>query len=204
MFGARRRAEDLEAELARARALLQQVGGMDAWQRELHRRRVEQQLGQILQEERAARDRVTAAHHELAGLERQLVETREAQLLQEAGVYDYAHPLDSAVAYKDALTHLRSEIKREVYQRRAVTGSVSWTVNGSRREGAKMVKDFSTLMLRAYNAEADNCVRTVKPHTRAAVLARLGKTGRRSLASAPPCPSRSPSPTTGCAFARSN
>jgi stress response protein SCP2 len=176
MFGARRRAEDLEAELARTRALLQQVGGMDAWQREQHRRHAEQQLGQVLHEERAARDRVAAAHHELDGLERQLVETREAQLLQEAGVYDYAHPLDTAVAYKDALARLRADLKKEVSERRAVTGSVSWTVNGSRREGAKMVKDFSTLMLRAYNAEADNCVRTVKPHTRASVLARLGKT----------------------------
>ncbi|WP_020543214.1 DUF4041 domain-containing protein [Nonomuraea coxensis] len=27
-------------------------------------------------------------------------------------------------------------------------------------EGRKMVRDFSKLMLRAYNAEADNCVRS--------------------------------------------
>jgi hypothetical protein len=49
-----------------------------------------------------------------------------------------------------------------------------------------MVTDFSKLLLRAYNAEADNCVRTVKPHsltaskdrlTKAATaIARLGKT----------------------------
>lgn len=36
-------------------------------------------------------------------------------------------------------------------------------------------------MLRAYNAEADNCVRTVRPHTLASVCQRLDKT-RRTIA----------------------
>jgi len=38
-----------------------------------------------------------------------------------------------------------------------------------------MVNDFSKLMLRAYNAEADNCVRTLRPHTLQASIARLAK-----------------------------
>jgi hypothetical protein len=126
--------------------------------------------------EERARDRVAIAQHELAQLQALLVETRTEQLLQEAGVYEYAHPLESAVAYKDKLAALRADIKAAVTGRRAVTGSVDWTVNGSRSQGAKMVEDFSTLMLRAYNAEADNCVRTVKPHTLRTVRQRLDKT----------------------------
>jgi len=116
------------------------------------------------------------AQHELAQPHAELVETRTEQLLQEAGVYEYAHPLESAVAYKDRLAALQADIKSAVTGRRAVTGSVDWTVNGSRSQGAKMIKDFSTLMLRTYNAEADNCVRTVKPHTVRAVRLRLDKT----------------------------
>jgi hypothetical protein len=176
MFGARRRTEDLEIELARTRTLLQQLGGLDELQRAQRRQQAELQLGQVLRAEHAARERVNAAHRELNWLQSQLIETREAQLLEEAGVYEYTHPLDSAVAYKDRLTRLRADIKAAVTGRRAVTGSVDWTVNGSRTQGAKMVKDFSTLMLRAYNAEADNCVRTVKPHTLASVAGRLEKT----------------------------
>jgi hypothetical protein len=38
-----------------------------------------------------------------------------------------------------------------------------------------MVSDFSKLLLRSYNAEADNCVRTVKPHSRRASIERLSK-----------------------------
>ena len=36
---------------------------------------------------------------------------------------------------------------------------LSWQVNGSASDGRKMVRDFSKLMLRAYNAEADNLSR---------------------------------------------
>jgi cytochrome c-type biogenesis protein CcmH/NrfG len=36
-----------------------------------------------------------------------------------------------------------------------------------------MIGEISKLMLRAYNAEADNCVRTLRPHTLASSMARL-------------------------------
>lgn len=120
--------------------------------------------------------RVAEAERDVMDARSELVETRDEQLLQAAGVYEYTHPLDKAVAHKDRLVRSRTETKDLVKTRRAVTGSVDWTVNGSRTQGAKMVKDFSTLMLRAYNAEADNCVRTVKPHTLASVALRLDKT----------------------------
>jgi hypothetical protein len=42
-----------------------------------------------------------------------VIETRTDALLQEAGVYDYAHPLDRAVAYKQHLTRLKADIKTE-------------------------------------------------------------------------------------------
>ncbi|GLZ36585.1 DUF4041 domain-containing protein [Actinokineospora sp. NBRC 105648] len=104
-----------------------------------------------------------------------LVETRELALLQEVGVYDYAHPMDDAVAYKDALAELRTAIKA-MAKGEAVTCQVDWAVNGSVKEGQKLGRDMAKLMLRAYNAEADNAVRSVKPHTRDAVKKRLDTT----------------------------
>ena len=41
----------------------------------------------------------------------QLVETRDLVLLHEVGVYEYAHPLDDALAYRDALNGLKQQIK---------------------------------------------------------------------------------------------
>ncbi|MDX8148684.1 DUF4041 domain-containing protein [Lentzea sp. BCCO 10_0061] len=105
----------------------------------------------------------------------QLVETRDLALLQEVGVYEYAHPLDDAVAYKDALADLKLRIK-ESAKGDAVSCHVDWAVNGSVKEGQKLGKDMAKLMLRAYNAEADNAVRSVKPHTRETVKKRLTTT----------------------------
>ena len=57
----------------------------------------------------------------------------------------------------------------------AIGGSTTWTVNGSAHQGTKLVKEFSKLMLRAYNNEADNAVRAMKPYTLESAIARLTK-----------------------------
>ncbi|QQQ78835.1 DUF4041 domain-containing protein [Saccharothrix sp. 6-C] len=104
-----------------------------------------------------------------------LVETRELALLQEVGVYEYAHPLDDALAYKSALDEVKQQVKSAAKDD-AVACQVDWAVNGSLKEGQKLGRDIAKLMLRAYNAEADNAVRAVKPHTREAVKKRLTTT----------------------------
>jgi hypothetical protein len=103
------------------------------------------------------------------------VQTQEITLLEEAGLYEYLHPLDDAVAYKGQLQRLQDQIKSMARSDQAVRGTTHWTVNGSAREGTAMVRDFSKLMLRAYNAEADNCVRNVKPHRVQVMIDRLTK-----------------------------
>jgi hypothetical protein len=123
----------------------------------------------------AAQAQVQAVLTELAAGRQQLVAVQETAILQEAGLYEYLHPLDDAVAYKTRLERLKDEIKSMARANTAVTATTNWRVNDSAREGAAMVRDFSKLMLRAYNAEADNCVRTVRPHRLHAVTDRLTK-----------------------------
>jgi hypothetical protein len=129
---------------------------------------------------------LATAKAQLAEAQQRLVETRELMMLQEAGIYNYSHPLDTAVGYKELLARVRADTKSLVSGGRAVDATTSWTVEGSAARGRQMVADISKLLLRAYNAEADNCVRTVKPHNVAAAqdrltkaatsIARLGKT----------------------------
>jgi hypothetical protein len=59
---------------------------------------------------------------------------RELALLQEVSVYEYAHPLDDAVASKDEQKKLREQIKLEA-RGNAVICQVDWAVNGSGKEG---------------------------------------------------------------------
>ncbi|MGW2469227.1 DUF4041 domain-containing protein [Streptomyces bauhiniae] len=104
-----------------------------------------------------------------------LVVTDDLTLLQEAGIYEYRHPLADAVAYKAELDRIKDQYKTLTKNGRAVVGVTDWTVNGSAAEGRRMVRDFSKLMLRAYNAEADAAVRGMKPHRLASLVDRLVK-----------------------------
>jgi hypothetical protein len=124
---------------------------------------------------RGLTDKIGIARTEYQELSRLVVETREAEILQEAGIYEYRHPLDDAPAYKARLAGISAQIKDSVKAGTAVQGSTNWTVNGSSRDGARMVKEFSKLMLRAYNNEADNAVRSMKPYTLDSSIARLAK-----------------------------
>jgi hypothetical protein len=115
------------------------------------------------------------AQAQLAATQARIVTTDETALLQEVGIYAYRHPLADAIAYRSRLDSLQAEIKNLARTNQAVLAATDWTVNGSRREGQKMIRDFSKLMLRAYNAEADYAVRSMRPHRLNSLVDRLYK-----------------------------
>jgi len=85
----------------------------------------------------------------------------DERVLQEVGIYRYHHPLETAVAYRDRLTDLSERIATLVKSDRCIQKSEIFTYDGSLAKGRKMTNDLGRLMLRAYNAEADNSIRTV-------------------------------------------
>lgn len=154
--------EQARAEIGRLRQQLGEVGGLE--------------LGELrrLRDQLAAE--VTDQQQRLDALQAEIITTQDEQILQEIGIYDYRHPLTDAVAYREALTVLQGEIK--AMARRdggAIEASLSWHVNGSLTEGRKAIREYSKLMLRAYNAEADNLVRGMKPYKLQSSLDRLDK-----------------------------
>jgi hypothetical protein len=102
--------------------------------------------------------------------------TRDEALLQEVGVYDYTHPLEDAVAYKAQLETIKAQYKALAKNEKAISSVTNWHVNGSAAAGKKMVREFSKLMLRAYNADADSLVRTMRPYKLDSAVDRLQKT----------------------------
>ncbi|MFF9178975.1 DUF4041 domain-containing protein [Streptomyces sp. NPDC014793] len=153
------------------------------------RRQVRDEMKQQKEEAKAATKEAAEARKEaervrketyqassrLAELQAQMVTTDETVMLQQVGIYAYRHQLEDAIAYRTRLDSLRGEIKDLARTDRAVLAAQDWTVNGSARAGRTMVRDFSKLMLRAYNAEADYAVRTMKPHRLASLVDRLYK-----------------------------
>jgi hypothetical protein len=92
-------------------------------------------------------------------------------------------------AQRDALAATSAEAERPLSRwpsceltGSAVKGSTSWSVNGSSRDGARMIREFSKLMLRAYNNEADNAVHSMKPYTLESSVAPAGQVPADSAA----------------------
>jgi Domain of unknown function (DUF4041)/Meiotically up-regulated gene 113 len=83
-------------------------------------------------------------------------------VLQEVGIYRYHHPLESAAEYQERLAELDSEIAEFIRIGRAIEKSNMFTYDNSLAKGRKMADDLAKLMLRAYNAEAENCVRSLR------------------------------------------
>ena len=91
-----------------------------------------------------------------------LIQLDDQRVLQEVGIYRYHHPLENAALYKERLAQLNTRIDEQVKAGKAVLAADMFTFNGSLARGRRMVADLSKLMLRAYNAEADNCVRSLR------------------------------------------
>jgi hypothetical protein len=176
LFGARRKARELGAEVERLTAAnveltsqLRELGALDLIELERRRTDLTDRLDADRVSGRAALAELvqqrTQLQAELHALSADLVTTRDDLVLQEVGVYQYTHPLDDSIAYKAELARIQDQIKSmNRVGGGAVHGSTEITMNGNLRQGQKMVKEFSKLLLRAYNNEADNLVRGMRPY----------------------------------------
>ncbi|MBC9733257.1 DUF4041 domain-containing protein [Nocardioides marmotae] len=179
-FGKGQALDEAHAEIARLRGELTRLGAMDIASLQAERERLQADVTAAAQQvadaqAQAARQRAEL-EAELATLRRLIVETEETAILQEVGIYRYQHPLDDSVAYRAELARIQDQIKAMVKKDGgAITATSSWQVNGSATEGRKMVSNTSKLMLRAYNAEADNLVRGMRPYKLDSAKQRLDK-----------------------------
>lgn len=96
------------------------------------------------------------------GAAAEVIELSDQRVLQDVGIYRYHHPLEDAAAYKERLRDLESRIDTVIKSGQAILAAELFTFGGSLAKGRKLVGDLSKLMLRAYNAESDNCVRSLR------------------------------------------
>lgn len=180
LFGARKHAhqalEELDhanAEVVRLRNELDRLGALEVTELESQREALKDETQ--LMRDQLTKDRA-ALEAELHDLRARVVKTREAEMLQEVGLYEYRHPLSDSVAFKAELEKLKDKIKTLAKRDGgAIETARGWTVNGSEAQGKKMLRDYSKLMLRAYNAEADNLVRGLRPYKLESAIDRLNK-----------------------------
>jgi len=71
------------------------------------------------------------------------------------GLYKPHFTFQSSEEYKAALLVLRDKMKKLIKDGGAACCPNNWTVNGSLQEGAKMIRQTTKVMLRAFNGECD-------------------------------------------------
>ena len=94
-----------------------------------------------------------------------LVELDDKLVLQEAGIYEYHHPLESADAYKESLELIRANIRSCIKDARAISSSSQFIFENSVAKGAKLFDEISGLALNGFNQEVENSIRTLRAGT---------------------------------------
>lgn len=97
----------------------------------------------------------------------------DERVLQDVGIYRYHHPLENAVAYRERLDDIATRIAAMISSGAAIEKSNMFTFDGSLAKGRVMTNDLAKLMLRAYNAEAENVVRSLRAGSVVIALKRL-------------------------------
>ena len=164
--------EELNNEVNRLNALVEGLSQFGA----LGLLEIQGEISKLEQQKVEASLALNNLEKEIAETKASLIETQEIAMLQEVGVYQYTSILETASGYSEKIAEIRSSIKeRNIANGGAIRAAQGWTVNGSTAEGSKMVKEFSKLMLRAYNGEVDDAIRTLKPFKLQAAVDRVNK-----------------------------
>ena len=87
---------------------------------------------------------------------------KDATAFVEAGLADFAHPAKDSIDLGDELLSVREQIKKHIRNKTATSATENFTFNDSAAQGRRFVASMSKMMLRSYNAEAENCILTVK------------------------------------------
>jgi hypothetical protein len=105
-------------------------------------------------------------------------------VLEEVWLFDFEHPAESSAPLATEVESLRSEIRQTNKLGTAITAMSNFTVSNSAAKGQTFVNQMSRIMLRAYNAEAENAAMTVKAGNLASAQNRLS-TAREQVAKHP-------------------
>ena len=164
--------EELNTEIQRLNSLVEGLSKFGS----LGILEVSEEISKLDKEKSTLNEELLNLQKELSETKKSLIETQEIAMLQEVGVYQYTSILETSEGYSEKIQELQAQIKdRNIMNGGAITAAQGWSVNGSTAEGAKMIKEFSKLMLRAYNGEVDDALRTLKPYKLQAAIDRVNK-----------------------------
>lgn len=91
-----------------------------------------------------------------------LIDFDDELMFQEFGLYKPRFNFQSVEEYKTRISLLRDREKAFLKSMNKEAGETNWTVNNSKAEGRKMIRDLTKLIMRAFNEECDALIGKVK------------------------------------------
>ena len=98
----------------------------------------------------------------IEAMKKEAIFFEDAITYQDFGLYTPRYNFVSSDLYKTALDRIRSNQKEMIKNDTAIFGSKTWTVDGSKSKGNKMIKDMKKLFLRAFNSDCEDVITRVK------------------------------------------
>ena len=95
------------------------------------------------------KEEVAQAKKELCEISNQIVETNEQVMFQSFGLYTPHYSFMNSDEYKVRLLEIRAQQKDIIKNKEAVTGSKSWTLNGSAAKGKKVIADMQKIIFKS-------------------------------------------------------
>ena len=141
----------------------ERLDGLNQYEAELA-----QDVARLTQE----RDHVQA---ELDALRAEVVTLTATRDFQDVGLFDYEHPADSSTQLATELETVRMKIKSAIRNDYAASMADGFLFNNSVAQGKRLSNALKKLLLRAYNAEAENAIKTTKAGNLSTAQARLSK-----------------------------
>ena len=141
---------DVEAEVASLQSAL-----------EKERLEAEQQSAHIKADSDQLRERYAQGLKTYETLEAEVRKLEEDLDDIAYGLYKPHFTYSDTEAYKGAIQNIRERQKSMIRTGQATTCGTGWTVNGSKHEGERMVKQYERLILRAFNAESEAAIANV-------------------------------------------
>lgn len=95
-------------------------------------------------------------------LKKDAVYFEDVLVYQDFGLYTPRYNFVTTEEYKLKLDQLRTQQKDMIKKDTAISGAKTWTVDGSKSKGEKMIKDMKKLFLRAFNSDCEDVISKVK------------------------------------------
>ena len=95
-------------------------------------------------------------------LKKEAIFFEDAITFQEFGLYTPRYNFVTSEEYKEELDNIRDAQKKLIKSDKAIIGATTWTVNGSKSKGNKMIADMKKLFLRAFNSDYEDVISKVK------------------------------------------